>query len=201
MSLKENIDYVKQELSTEEKFLEGFVKVEQFYKAYKLYLLSAIALIVVIVVAVSTVNFLEQQRNMESSQAYSNLLENPKNTSAAKKLQENNPALFALFQFGEAIQNGDTATLQTLSQNSDPLIKTLAGYQLATQTQKSTQLSTFASGTEMEIKDLAHLQEAYLLLKENHFNEAKNKLAMIAFDSPVKPLANMLEHYTVKGSQ
>ncbi len=32
MSLKENVDYVKDELNTEEKFLESFVKVERFYK-------------------------------------------------------------------------------------------------------------------------------------------------------------------------
>lgn len=32
MSLKENVEFVKKELDSEEKFLESFVKVERFYK-------------------------------------------------------------------------------------------------------------------------------------------------------------------------
>ncbi len=36
MSLKENMDFVKEELNSEEKFLEGFVKLERFFKKYKL---------------------------------------------------------------------------------------------------------------------------------------------------------------------
>lgn len=201
MSLKENIDYVKQELSTEEKFLEGSFKVEQFYKTYKRYLISGIALIIIAVAVFSITNFLEEQKNMESSRAYSTLVENPEDSATATKLKESNPALFNLFQLQQAIKTGDTNTLQNLSQSNDPFIKNLAGYQLATYGQQDSQLEALAAETQMEIKDLAYLQEAYLLLKANRFSEAKSKLAMIAFDSPVKPLANMLEHYTVKGNQ
>lgn len=35
MSLKENVDFVKNELNSEEKFLESFVKIERFYKKIK----------------------------------------------------------------------------------------------------------------------------------------------------------------------
>ena len=35
MSIKENVDYIKEELSSQEKFLENFVKGERFYKKYK----------------------------------------------------------------------------------------------------------------------------------------------------------------------
>ena len=35
MSIKENVDYVKSELSSEEKFLENFVKGERFLKNIK----------------------------------------------------------------------------------------------------------------------------------------------------------------------
>ena len=35
MSIKENVDYIKSELSSEEKLLEGFVKVKDFSKNTK----------------------------------------------------------------------------------------------------------------------------------------------------------------------
>ena len=47
MSLKEDIDGVKQEIDNEEKFLTAFVKVEKFIKKYKIVLISAVAAIVV----------------------------------------------------------------------------------------------------------------------------------------------------------
>ena len=39
MSIKENVDYIKSELSSEEKLLEGFVKVRDFLRNIKIYLL------------------------------------------------------------------------------------------------------------------------------------------------------------------
>ena len=35
MSLKENVSYIKDEISTEEQFFENFFKIEKFYKKYK----------------------------------------------------------------------------------------------------------------------------------------------------------------------
>ena len=35
MNLKENVDLIKDEISTEEKFFESFFKVEKFWKKYK----------------------------------------------------------------------------------------------------------------------------------------------------------------------
>ena len=32
MSLKENVDFIKKEINTEEEFLVGFVKLERLYK-------------------------------------------------------------------------------------------------------------------------------------------------------------------------
>ena len=34
MSLKDDVKYIKDEISTEEQFLEKYVKVEQFYRKY-----------------------------------------------------------------------------------------------------------------------------------------------------------------------
>ena len=44
MSIKDDVNYIKNELSSEEKFLESFVKTERFFKKYK-------KLIVVLIIA------------------------------------------------------------------------------------------------------------------------------------------------------
>ena len=43
MSIKENVDYVKEELNSQEKFLESFVKGERFYKKYRTLIFASIA--------------------------------------------------------------------------------------------------------------------------------------------------------------
>ena len=47
MSIKENVDYVKEELNSQEKFLESFVKGERFYKKYRTLIFASIAIIVI----------------------------------------------------------------------------------------------------------------------------------------------------------
>ena len=47
MSIKENVDYVKTGLSSEEKFLESFVKGERFFKKYKTLIFAFVIIIIV----------------------------------------------------------------------------------------------------------------------------------------------------------
>ena len=71
MSIKENVDYIKSELSSEEKLLEGFVKSERFFKKYKNLL---IALVVAIVLG--SIFYVVKKSFDESNKYESNLLLN-----------------------------------------------------------------------------------------------------------------------------
>ena len=51
LSLKENIDMVKQELNSEEKFFEKAVITEKFVKKYKNMMIASVVAIVVLVAA------------------------------------------------------------------------------------------------------------------------------------------------------
>ena len=46
MALKENLNAIKQELSTQEQFLEGMIKSERFFKKYKWVLAGIVAVAV-----------------------------------------------------------------------------------------------------------------------------------------------------------
>ncbi len=50
MSLKDNVDYVKEELNSEEKFLESFVKVERFYNKNKIIIITVIVVLIALVI-------------------------------------------------------------------------------------------------------------------------------------------------------
>ena len=51
MALKDNIDFVKNEISSEEKFLEGFVRSENFFNKYKTIIIAAVVVVIVAVVS------------------------------------------------------------------------------------------------------------------------------------------------------
>ena len=53
MSIKDDVNYIKNELSSEEKFLESFVKTERFFKKYK-----KLIVVLIITVIVGSIAFL-----------------------------------------------------------------------------------------------------------------------------------------------
>ena len=63
MSIKENVDYVKTELSSEEKFLENFVKGERFFKKYKTLIFGFIAVIFIGIIAIFIKNHLYESNS------------------------------------------------------------------------------------------------------------------------------------------
>ena len=47
MSLKQNVNYIKEEINSDEKMLEGLIRIESWYKRYKIPLIILVALLVV----------------------------------------------------------------------------------------------------------------------------------------------------------
>ncbi len=93
MGLKENIQVVKKEISTEEQFLEGMIKSERFFKRNKKYIFSAVALIVLGVSGYTIDTLMTEQRLKASNEAYTMLLKDANNTSAQGTLKQKNPKL------------------------------------------------------------------------------------------------------------
>lgn len=189
MSLKENIDAIKNEISTEEKFLEGIIKSERFFKKYKLPIIVAIAILIISGAGYGIMQMQIQKRLEVSNEAYATLLENPNDSVALQKLKDNNERLFYFYQFQMALKNSDTEKLQEISQYTlDPLISDLASYQLNDNSDQSVLLTSFQA-----------LNEAYQLLKEGNIEEANAAFAKIDIDSPLRNIVKNLQHY--KGSK
>ena len=96
MSIKDNVDFVKEELNSEEKFLEGFVKIERFYKKYKLIIITAVVIVVGGIIGYYVSNYFKKQTKLEANIAFNKVLENPNDKAALDTLKEKNKQLFKL---------------------------------------------------------------------------------------------------------
>jgi len=82
MSLKENVDLIKDGISTEEKFFESFFKVEKFWKKYKIAIIGIGVIVIVSLLGLQIKNYIVTKNNMEANNAFNTLLENPNDAKA-----------------------------------------------------------------------------------------------------------------------
>ncbi|KFL34324.1 MULTISPECIES: hypothetical protein [unclassified Sulfurospirillum] len=189
MGLQENIKAVKEEISTEEQFLEGMIKGERFFKRNKTYIISALVLLVLGAGGYAINDVMVQQRLKASNVAYQALLMDASNVSALETLKAKNPKLYTMYLFESALAKGDAEVLKSVSlSKEDPILADLAAYQLS-------QLDANATAKGELLSGMVALQEGYELLKEKKVEEARLKFAQIDASSPLKQIAKNLEHY------
>ena len=189
MGLTENIKAVKEEISTEEQFLEGMIKSERFLKRNKKYIIAIGVLLLAGAGGYAINDVMVKDRLKASNEAYQVLLKDANNTTALETLKQKNPKLYGMFLFEKALQTGNIDALKTVAESKDnPILADVAAYQLA-------QLDANATPKGELLSGLVLLQEGYNLLKEKKVEEARLKFAQIEANSPLKHVAKNLEHY------
>lgn len=189
MGIKENIKAVKEEISTEEQFLEGMIKSERFFRRNKVYIIGILASVVLATVSYGAYSVWEKERLKSSNEAYVTLIKDPSNENALRTLKAKNEKLYELVMFQTAVEKGDIDALKQLAlQNKNPIVADLIAYQIAQRENGALPKSELFSGMVL-------LQEGYALLKENKIADAKVKFAQIEMNSPLKQIAQNLEHY------
>ncbi len=188
MGIRENIKAVKEEISTEEQFLEGMIKTERFFKSKKRYIIGFLTVVIFGAIGYSINTMLEQNRLKSSNEAYELLLKEPQNTSALETLKQKNEKLYEMVRLQMAVERNDKEALAQLSSSKSPIVSDIAAYQLAQMEESVSAKSELLSG-------FVFLQEGYALLKEKKIAEAKIKFAQIDPNSPLKQIAQNLEHY------
>ncbi|HIP36589.1 MAG TPA: hypothetical protein EYG85_07020 [Crocinitomix sp.] len=200
MSIKEQVDFVKEELTQDEKLLEGLIKVERFYKRNKIAILALSVTLVLGGIGYSVMEYINKQKLLTANSALLKLQNNPSDTKALQVLKDNNPTLANLYLLKEATLNGDIKTLEELVKSKDETISDLALYHMAVFKESLSQVKDYRLKSTPLLKDLALFDEAYMLLKSGKVQEAKNVLALIPETSSVKAVAKMLNHYGIKGN-
>ena len=187
MALKENLDAVKQELSTEEQFLENMIKGERFLKKYKSPIIGGVGILLALGIGYGVMTSIQNSNLEASNQAYNALLKNKDDQKALAILKDKNEALYQTYLFHQAVAQSDIKALESLAMSSsmDVLLKNLANYQLG-------------KGDNALAGSLTALLEGYELLKAGKNQEAKVKFAAIPLTSPLQNIVKNLEHYQGK---
>ena len=189
MSLKENVDYVKEELNSEEKFLESFVKVERFYKKNKLIVIAGVVTALGAIIGLYTTKNIQQSNKLDANIAYNKLMENPKDSSAMAILKEKNLQLYQVAQFVQATKDSKDADIQV------KYLKELNDYQKALNTKDINKLNTVSMQNDFLLKEFAIFNKALLQVNEGKFEDAKATLKLIPSDSKASELVSILNHY------
>ncbi|EAH7379873.1 hypothetical protein ACPSQE_000924 [Campylobacter jejuni] len=187
MGLKDNLKAVKNELNTEEQFIENFIKGERFIRKYKFY----ISAVVIILVAWFAGNFIISKINdyktKEANEIYANLIQDPSNKNLLEQLKNKNTNLYTIFLLKENINNlNNTAFQNELKQiynnaQTNTLLKNIIALSLGDK-------SIF-------LKNYDKLLEAYKLLEQNKIEEANVLLSQIKENSSLNQIAKNLKHY------
>lgn len=188
MSIKDDMNSVKKELSSDEKVLEKAFKLEQVYKKHKFKLWSILFVAIFAIGGNALNNFLEDEKLKKASDALALLEKDSNNKEALFILNRNNPALFELYSYSQAIKEKNSGNLKILIESPDDIISDMSRYSL------NSINKTSSNEDSLVFKELSILQDVYLNIEKNNIEEAKNRLEEIDEKSPIKMVANLLSH-------
>jgi len=198
LSLKTDIEMVKDELTSEEKFFEKAVVTEKFVKKYKNLIIGGV-IATVLFIAGNVAYTINKQNTIDSANAVlAELQINSDNEATLARLESLSPALSNVWLYSQALVNKDTATLEKLKNSKALLIADLASYEVAQNTKDAQKLEAYANKQDVIYADLARVQNAVILMNEKKIDEAHEILSMININSSLSQVAKALMHYGVK---
>ncbi|EAI4084352.1 hypothetical protein APU48_04250 [Campylobacter jejuni] len=187
MGLKDNLKAVKNELNTEEQFIENFIKGERFIRKYKFYISAAVIILVAWFAGNFIISKINDYKIKEANEIYANLIQDPSNKNLLEELKNKNINLYTIFLLKENINDlNNTAFQNELKQiynnaQTNTLLKNIIALSLGDK-------SIF-------LKNYDKLLEAYKLLEQNKIEEANVLLSQIKENSSLNQIAKNLKHY------
>ena len=198
MSLKNDIEMVKEELNSEEKFFEKAVITEKFVKKYKNVMIGSVVAVVLLVGGNVAYDLNKAGQVSAANETLAELQTDPTDATALARLKNLSPALHDVWSYSQAITNKDSAALAALKGSKTAIVSDLVSYELAQDSKERGKLDSCASKQSSIYKDLAQVQSAVILLNEGKIDLAHSKLATINEASSLSKIAKALLHYGVK---
>ena len=189
MSLKENIDFVKEELNSEEKFLENSVKVERFYKKNKTLIIGVVAVAVIAIGGYSIKNYTQAANKKEANIVFNKFLENHNDKASLDKLEKINRQLFEVATYLKAKKENKDVNINIT------FLKDLSQYAKAVKAENIDKLSSLSMQNDFLLKEFAIFNKALILAKDAKYIDAKETLKLIPQKSKVNDLVVLLNHY------
>lgn len=201
MSLKDDLKSVKQELNSEEKFLESSIKLERFYKKYKFFIFGGLIALLIGIGWYQYSAYAKEANLQAANEAFLTLLKDPESASAKDILKEKNPDLYALYGFSNAIKDNKIDQLDAVIEEQRAFISSVAGYEKASKQESLEPLVEYANSSNT-LKELAALQATYLYIQDGEYEKAKSMIDQIPANSKISTIVNMYKHFLItKGQQ
>lgn len=188
MSLKEDVGYIKNELSSEEKFIENFVKGERFFKKYKTLIIAVVVILIIGLIGFTIKKSIDNSNKHDANIALSQFLENG-DEKALETLKNKNEKLYEVALFLQAKKDNKIASIEL------PLLKELVKFQTATASNNIEELNSLSMQNDFLLKGFALFNKALILVNEGKYEEAKKELSQISQTSKAYELATLLNHY------
>lgn len=188
MSLKEDVGYIKNELSSEEKFIENFVKGERFFKKYKTLIIAVVVILIIGLIGFTVKKSIDNSNKHDANIALSQFLENG-DEKALETLKNKNEKLYEVALFLQAKKDNKIPSIEL------PLLKELVKFQTATASNNIEELNSLSMQNDFLLKEFALFNKALILVNEGKYEEAKKELSQISQTSKAYELATLLNHY------
>jgi hypothetical protein len=193
VSLKEGISQIKDELDSQERFLESIIKLERFFKKHLKSVVFFIVLVIVVVFTMVFYDYLKTDRLKESNKIYLSLLKSPDEISL-KRLEDINVKLYNLYRFQVALKSGDISKLKEIELSvKDPILENLLKYQISSLEEKG--LLKYSQMDNTVLKDLSIIEAAIISFENNSSEKAEDILSFIGSDSSFYQMKQSLKHY------
>ncbi len=184
MAIKDDIKDVKERMDSQGQFLENIIKSELFIKKYKKPIVGTFIVVFLAIVVYLVVDYQKEAKFKKANESYNELILNPNDKEAAKKLKSLDKNLFALFEFRQAMDNNDSKKINELSnlEDIDRLLKDIIKYEAGEQSGEIlSSYSAFING--------------YAYLKDGKVEEANKEFIKISPSSGLTQIVKNLRHY------
>ncbi|HEX5328950.1 hypothetical protein [Sulfuricurvum sp.] len=198
MSLKENMEAVREELNSEEKFFESAIRTERFVKKYQKPLIAVVVTSLLAVGGAIGYQAYTQAKIESSNAAFNLLLANPADTKAEQTLKNDNPDLYDVWKLSRGISQNDVSILEGLKNSKSFGVADIASYEAAAIKGDVQSLDQYTKKQGALYKDMALLELAVNALEKGDVKTANEKLSLISAESPLNQVSGALAHYGVK---
>ncbi|MFK5975206.1 MAG: hypothetical protein QM493_01745 [Sulfurovum sp.] len=194
MNIKDDVNFVTKSLSSDEKMLENAFKLETIYKRHKVKIWLLIVIVLGFFITKAILNGIHESKLIKANEAFLTLQTKSDTKSDNSKsiaiLKENNPALYELYSYSEAVKNEDIKTLKILSSSKNSIIADISSYNAGILEKKVTDSKVY--------NDMSLYIDGYLAILNGDKKSAKNKLGLIDERSPLAVVSGFLKHSTIK---
>jgi len=192
VSIKDDVNYVKKELSGDEKVLESAFKLETIYKKHKFKIWGVAAALVIFFGGKAIQETMHEAQLTKANEAFLTLQTKSDDAAALQILKENNPALLELFTFAQAVKKQDAKVLEVLSASKNAVIADASAYTVGVLAKKPVDSILY--------KEMSFFEEAYLAINAGDAKTAKAKLELIDERSPLAVITGFLKHSIIKAN-